>query len=395
MGLSVCFVVGSLGRSGGVRTVVQHATALARDHGMDVCLAIESDTGADLDDVEIVTFAEARERSFDVAVATWWRTTYALMRIPARRHGCFVQQLDDRVYRVGDVERFGAAITHDLPVHYLSEARWIVELLEELRPGIGCIHVPNGVDKARFAPMPARNEGGALRVLVEGSPHLWFKGVEEAIEVLRRTDAPLVTTLVTPEEPPPGIRAAFDEVVGPLEHDDMATLFARTDVLLKLSRVEGVFTPPLEAFHVGATCVVWPVTGHDEYVEHGRNGVVCDFDDVAGTAHWLDLLARDRTVLDRLRRGALETASRWPSWADASARFADAIAQIQATEAPPSQDPGQLLADVEAAMAEQRMAQRRLVRERQLLERRLERIESTVAFRAGARARRLLASLRR
>ena len=52
----------------------------------------------------------------------------------------------------------------------------------------------------------------------------------------------------------------------------MAGEYARSDVVLKLSRVEGMFGPPLEGFHRGATCVVTPVTGHDEYVEHGWNG---------------------------------------------------------------------------------------------------------------------------
>ena len=137
------------------------------------------------------------------------------------------------------------------------------------------------------------------------------------------------------------------------------------------------------------------MTGHDEYVEHGRNGVVCDFDDIAGTARWLELLARDRALLDRLRAGALETAAGWPSWEDASARFAEALRSIAAAEAPPPLDAAGLLGDVEAAMAEQRMAQRRLLRQAQAAERRVERLESTPAFRAQARARRLLASFRR
>jgi hypothetical protein len=145
---------------------------------------------------------------------------------------------------------------------------------------------------------------------------------------------------------------------------------------------------------VGATCVVWPVTGHDEVVEHGRNGVVCDFDDVAGTAHWLGLLDRDRDLLERLRRGALDTARGWPSWADASGRFATAVEGIATADAPPF-DSAQLLADVDAAMAEQRIAQRRLTRERQVAERRVERLEASLPFRARTRAKRLLASFRR
>ena len=33
----------------------------------------------------------------------------------------------------------------------------------------------------------------------------------------------------------------------------MADLYAQTDVVLKLSSVEGMFGPPLEGFHRGAT----------------------------------------------------------------------------------------------------------------------------------------------
>jgi len=127
-------------------------------------------------------------------------------------------------------------------------------------------------------------------------------------------------------------------------------------VLLKLSRVEGVFTPPLEAFHLGATAVVWPVTGHDEYVEHGVNGIVAGWDDIRGTARWLDLLASDEELLARLRRGALETARRWPSWEDATARMAAALEEIAAAPEPASgAGVRELLGDVHAGMEELRV----------------------------------------
>jgi glycosyltransferase involved in cell wall biosynthesis len=396
MGLSVCFVVGALGPSGGVRAVTEHARALTREHEMDVALAVWS--GRDVpsrSDLPVLTIAEARERRFDVAVATWWRTAFALFGIPARRYAYFVQQLEERVYRPGEVERLGAAVTHDIPVAFLTEAAWIAALLRELRPDAPVFHVPNGIDKRLFtAAAPARTRE-PLRVLVEGSPHLWFKGIPDATAVLGRARAPLATTLVTPEVPDDKTRTAFDRVIGPVEHDAMPGVYAGADVLLKLSRVEGVFTPPLEAFHVGTPCVVWPVTGHDEYVEHGRNGVVCDFDDIAGTANWLNLLARNPALLARLRRGALETAAAWPSWSEATTEFALALEQIAAADAPAPRGAAQLLADVDAAMTEQRMAQRRLMRDAEGLERRLTSLESTLAVRARERTRRLLASIRR
>jgi hypothetical protein len=130
-------------------------------------------------------------------------------------------------------------------------------------------------------------------------------------------------------------RAAPDRVVRAVPHAEMARLYAEHDVVLKLSRVEGMFGPPLEGFHRGATCVVTPVTGHEEYVRHGVNGMVVDWDDIRGTARTLDLLARDRALLHRLRLGALATAQAWPSWEQAGGFMALALRRI-AAEPPPA-----------------------------------------------------------
>jgi glycosyltransferase involved in cell wall biosynthesis len=398
MSLSVCFILGALGPSGGVGAVLEHARGLARDHAMEVSIAVwERADGPDpAPGVRLVTVEEAAGRQWDVAVATWWRTAYSLFSIPARRHVYFVQQFEERVYRPGEVERFGAAATHDLPVAFVTEAAWIAELLGDLRPEAPCFHVPNGIDKGAFSPPQLLGDQEApLRVLVEGGAGLWFKGVQDALAVLEQTAAPLHTTLVAPEEPDERTRAAFDRVLGLLPHAAMPDVYREADILLKLSRVEGVFTPPLEAFHCGATCVVWPVTGHDEYVRHAVNGVVADFDDVPGTASWIDLLARDRALLDRLCDGALETASRWPSWEASTAALAKALERIVEGPPPAAGDGAALLlADLDAAMEEQRLAQRRLMRDVVAAERRLE-LESRPAWRARRRLGRLLGPRRR
>ena len=95
-----------------------------------------------------------------------------------------------------------------------------------------------------------------------------------------------------------------------------------------------MFGPPLEGFHRGATCVVTPVTGHEEYVEHGWNGLLTDWDDLRGTARQLDLLARDRELLQFLRTNALETARAWPSWEQSSQFMAGGAAGDRREPAP-------------------------------------------------------------
>jgi hypothetical protein len=82
--------------------------------------------------------------------------------------------------------------------------------------------------------------------------------------------------------------------------------------------------------------VTTPVTGHDEYVEHGWNGLVVDWDDTRGTARALDLLARDRRLLHELRHNALLTARAWPSWEQQGAVMAAALRAIHRAPRPSS-----------------------------------------------------------
>jgi len=337
-----------------------HARGLEADHGMSVTLAVagpvpEAQTGG----VRTIPLAQALEERFDIAVATWWRMAFALFDVRASHRAYFLQNFEERLYRSGEVERLGAAITHSLPLSFITEARWIERMLAELRPDAPCYHVPNGVAKDVFvAPAaPERTDRDApLRVVIEGSPNLWFKGIDSALAATGGMTRPRTVTLITPEGPAGPL--AVDRVLGPLALEEMAAVYAETDVLLKLSRVEGVFTPPLEAFHLGATCVVWPVTGHDEYVVHGHNGVVAEWDDLPGTARWLDLLSQDRELLHRLRTGALETARAWPSWEQSTVAMAAALREIAAAPAPPVEAAmAQLLADLRASMEELRREQ--------------------------------------
>jgi hypothetical protein len=140
-------------------------------------------------------------------------------------------------------------------------------------------------------------------------------------------------------------------MLGAVPQEELARLYRGTDVVIKLSRIEGMFGPPLEGFHCGATCVVTPVTGHEEYVEHGWNGLLTEWDDVRGTARLLDLLARDRRYLHFLRTNALETARAWPSWEQSSTFMAAALSAIHRL---PPRDPrgaGALLASEAQAAA--------------------------------------------
>jgi len=337
--MRVAFLTQDLALSGGVGVVVEHASHLASDHGFDVDLVLTRPTDRawrfrGLEGLRVLGLPDARALTYDVAVATWWETTQHLFELDAARHATFVQSLEDRFYEDGDPRRLAAILAQDLPTRFITEARWIADHLEALHPGERVLLVRNGIAKATF-PLRAgvpHDAGAPLRILIEGSAQVPLKGVRDAVDATARMREPRHVTHVTPD----GVGApGVDEVVGPVPHRDMAGLYAHADVLLKLSRVEGMFGPPLEAFHRGATCVVTPVTGHEEYVEHGENGLLVGWDDPAGTAATLDLLARDRALLHRLRLGALQTARAWPDWRQQGQVMAAALRLIR-REPPPA-----------------------------------------------------------
>lgn len=421
--MRVCFLVPGLSRSGGLNVIVAHAGRLAAA-GFHVELVLTepgTEAGAAGGRVSVCALADAATGpAYDVAVATWWTTAEALWDVPARRRAVYVQSFEERFYRRDEMwERLGAAAVLDLPVDFIVIAEWMRSALGEIHPGARCHLVPNGIDKTVFAPRPRTPHRGPLRVLVEGQPSLWFKGVQEAVGAVRAMREPVELTLVALDPSHAGA-LAVDRLVGELDPSAMADLYAESDILLKLSRVEGLPLPPLEGLHLGLPCVVAPFTGHEEYVRHGLNGVVVGYDDPEGTAEWLDLLARDRDLLIRLGRGARRTAEEWPGLDASADRLARALEDIAAAPAPcAASAPGALLRTVRAAselgrgrlavaraereaLAEARALVHELARSRDecaalLDERRrvLDELTASRAYRAALGARRVIDRVRR
>ena len=340
--MRVAFLLKDLQLSGGVGVVVTHARNLAEDHGFDVTLVTteaqeEPDWSYEhLPHLHVLSLSDAVSRQFDLAVSTWWETAYQLFLLRAERYVSFVQSVEDRFYSVHEsVDRLGARAALDLPVAFVTEATWIAEQLGDLRPEAQIHLVRNGIDKATFpvADSLSGTDVEPLRVLVEGSPESWFKRVPSAIRSVEQMSEPHRLTLVCPNRA--NLKPGWAQMaIGPLSPVELSEVYSDTDVILKLSHVEGMYGPPLEAFHRGATCVTTEVTGHEEFIRHGENALICDWDDERGTAAQLDMLARDRSLLGRLRQGALSTARAWPDWDQSSASMAQALRAIADSEAP-------------------------------------------------------------
>jgi len=115
---------------------------------------------------------------------------------------------------------------------------------------------------------------------------------------------------------------------------DCPRIYRSCDLIVKLSYIEGMFGPPLEMFHCGGTAVVYDVPGHEEYIDSGRNAIVIPVGDEAAAIAAVDRLKNDLVLRAHLKKGARETAERWPDWPEVSPRFHRALLSIM-NESPP------------------------------------------------------------
>lgn len=324
----ICFLVGSMAISGGTYVIVQHAAYL-HEQGYDVTLAVQEPFTAQTlawhdrtSRLRCVPIDAAKGETFDLVIATWWKTALELRHFNSPRYAYFVQSIESRFYPASEVPLKALVdSTYRLPVAYVTEATWIRDHLKTSY-GHDAALVRNGIRKDVYRTtgpvISPRNRKHQPRVLVEGHFGVSFKNTALGVRLAREAGAKDIWLLTgTPVKWVPGVSRVFSRVPMNVTPD----IYRSCDILVKLSTVEGMFGPPLEIFHCGGTAIVFDVTGHDEYIVDGQNSCVVHRGDMDGVVTTLRRLLNDRTELARLQAGALKTAEAWVSWDASSSAF--------------------------------------------------------------------------
>lgn len=264
-----------------------------------------------------VVHIEDWKGSLDILVATSWGTAYYLPRIDATVKCYFVQSDETRFFPPESLWKHLASLTYYFGANYLTEARWIQKWLGE-NFGHAAELIPNGLDETIFFPdRPLKPRGPLPRILLEGAIALPYKGMAEAFETVATLDVEVwcVSSLGSPQK---GWKCdRFFEQVPMVE---MRHIYSSCDVLLKLSRVEGCFGPPLEMMACGGVTVVGKVTGYDEYIIDGFNALVVDVDDIHAAQEAVTRLITDASLRNSLIINGRTTAVKC-NWEDSIERL--------------------------------------------------------------------------
>jgi glycosyltransferase involved in cell wall biosynthesis len=200
-------------------------------------------------------------------------------------------------------------------------AQWLKKWLKE-DFNKDAYYVPNGLDTSLFyqdEPLVPKNE--RLRVLLEGPIDVPFKGMKEAFEVVDGMDCEVwcVSSAGKPKS-----NWHCDKFFEKVPLKDMRQIYCSCDVLIKMTKIEGFFMPPLEMMACGGTVITNKVTGYDEYIKDGYNGLVVEQGDVSAARKKLNMLIRDRKLLDTLKQGGKETAKNW-TWEESNRLFEEIL----------------------------------------------------------------------
>jgi hypothetical protein len=330
--MQIAFLTETPCLSGGVNVIFEHAIRMNRRGRMTVYMITESvvdinnlNWHPDAQELNWLTYKEAENMMLDAVIATWWETCYEAYRVKSRLYFYFNQGVESTFYPSYDLlNKLYADSTYFLGFNIITEATWIKHFLE-MSYGIEADLVLNGVRKDIYqleGPVISERKKGKLRVLVEGSLDLWFKNTVKTIDLCLQSKADEVWLLTSSDiKNYRGVTKVFSRV--PII--ETASIYRSCDVIVKLSYTEGMFGPPLEMFHCGGTAIVYDVTGHDEYIKNNVNGFVIKTDDEPNVIDRINYLKDNPDELDKLKKGAIQTAMRWHDWEKASLDFENTL----------------------------------------------------------------------
>jgi len=307
---SICYIIPTTNITGGVAVVCEHLNRLQK-LGFK-CLIASYDNKTDLSwfpnqSVKVIPLKNNQKiiEQYKTVVATGWITAYELLLLNVKKKIYFVQSDETRFYPIGSYLKQRVRRTYSFPFEFMTEAKWIQKWLKE-NFNKDSLYIPNGINTKIFysttplEPKPKNKK----RILLEGAINLPFKGMEEAFKVVQGLDCEVWCVSYDGKPKPEWHCDRFFEKV-PMQ--DMRKIYSSCDILLKLSRVEGFFGPPLEMMACGGIPIVAKVTGYDEYIVDGYNALVTEPRNILKTKKLLQKLINDQKLYNHLKSNTKKT----------------------------------------------------------------------------------------
>ncbi|MGZ3678986.1 MAG: glycosyltransferase [Ktedonobacterales bacterium] len=176
--------------------------------------------------------------------------------------------------------------------------------------------IPNGVDIARFVPACRGRHDERAQTVVCVSNLRFEKGIDVLLRAWRSVydQVPAARLIIVGDG---SLRLQLEHLAQALgvadrvefagQQNDVPAQLHRGGVGVLPSRTEGMPNALLEAMACGLPCVATRVSGSEDIIQHGVNGILCEPEDDVGLAEGLLTLLRDLALAQQYGRAARTT----------------------------------------------------------------------------------------
>jgi glycosyltransferase involved in cell wall biosynthesis len=261
----------------------------------------------------------------DVVIATWWETAEWVAKLSPEKGAKAYYVQHHEIFDYLPKERVEAS--YQLPLHKITVANWLVELLKTRYNDHNISLVPPSVDTTQFyAPKRCKQAVPTVGLMYAGAP---WKGVDIALEAISLATKHIPNLQLvafgtgveaSPNLPLP-LNAKFDP--NPAQHQ-LKDFYAACDVWLFSSRYEAVGLPILEAMAC-RTPVIGTPAGIAPEMLTDQAGILVEPENPKDMARAIEQICRlSETEWQEMSDAAYRKTISY-SWDDAAALFESAL----------------------------------------------------------------------
>ncbi len=331
--IKIIFVLQTMGMSGGIKIVFEHASRLA-ERGFNVEVWGMDWHGRPWEmneQVKIRTFKNyermtiALEKEEAIKVATWWETAFPVWLASVKKGipVYFIQEFETWFYPGDVVAQASVVACYRKEFKNMTTSKYNLGEIKSL--GLTATAIPCGYDDTNYKQLKGVSREAnvllavgrrffqknfkmtfeAWKSLGEKRPDMWLFGIEKDMQKMDK-------------------RIAYFEKPS---NEEVNKLYNQATVFVQTSRHEGFSLPILEAMAAGCPVICTDAHGNRDFCFSGKNCLIVEHDDVEGLSQAIKRVFRDKQLRERLSQEGVKTAKKY-NWSRVIDKVADFYQEV-------------------------------------------------------------------
>jgi GT2 family glycosyltransferase/glycosyltransferase involved in cell wall biosynthesis len=311
--IRIIFVLQTLGLSGGIRIVFEHAERLAkRGFAVEVWGLDNHNPWWDLStDIKLRTFKNyermttALSSEEAIKVATWWETAFPVWLASVKKGipVYFIQEFETWFYPDDVVAQASVVSCYRKEFRNMTTSQY--NLAEIKAIGLKATAIPCGYNQDTYKVLPkVQRQDNALLALGRSFFQKNFKFTFDGWKAMGEKRPDMWLYGFEPEMAKMDSKITYHTKPS---NEEVNKLYNQATVFVQTSRHEGFSLPILEAMAAGCPVVCTDAHGNQDFCADGKNCLMVEHDDVAGLKNALERLFNDKKLRTKLSNAALKT----------------------------------------------------------------------------------------